>query len=306
MKKKNLFLAFLVVSLFSGCLSADNTPSPTNLPPVSTENRKAVLTSFVQENGSCQLPCILGLTPGISDSAAVTAFMGYFQTNSSGSDDQTNNVNIDTFTHEDWKGTNFYFFENKVNVWISVEAKINQDRVERLVLLGQAMQMFDGGAKKLFGDPYYDELLVNFSLSNVLEEYGQPEQIIIRPFPDDEGYPSPPAQYTFDFVLFYPKKGFVAEYVAVRAAEGSDFVGCPNKSYIAQISSWNPERSVSITEAVQYFSNLDGISEGNISEYKQLQDVTSLSLTDFYNVFRMSNSSDCVKTRKELWTDVPQ
>ena len=147
---------------------------------------------------------------------------------------------------------------------------------------------------------------MNFSLSNVLEEYGQPDQIIIRPFPDYEGHPSPPAQYTFDFVLFYPKQGFVAEYVSVRATEGNSFVGCPTKSYITHISSWNPEKSVSITEAIQYFSNLDGVSKGNISEYKQLQDVTSLSLADFYDVFRISNSNNCVKTPKELWVDTTQ
>lgn len=281
-------------------------PTPTYFPPVSDETRKDVFSSLVQENGSCQLPCILGLSPGTSDSLATDAFMKYFQTNSHTSDDQINNVNIDTFTYNDWSGTNLYFFENKVNVWISVEAKISDDQVERLVLFGQGLQMFDGGPKKVFGNPYYDELLVRFSLSSILEENGKPDQIIIRPFPDDEGHPSPPAQYIFDFVLFYPKQGFIAEYVSVRAEDGNDFVGCPTKSYITHISSWNPEESIPIIEAIQYFSNFDGISEGNIGEYKQLQDVTTLSLTDFYNKFRLSNSSDCVKTPKELWAVTTQ
>jgi hypothetical protein len=140
------------------------------------------------------------------------------------------------------------------------------------------------------------------SLSDsLLETYGQPEQIIIRPFPDDQGYPSPPAQYTFDFVLFYPEQGFVAEYVSVRDTKGKDFIGCPTKSYRTQLSTWNPYEAGSIKEAIKYFTNLDGISTENIGEYKQLQDVTSLSITDFYNMFRIPNSSDCVETPKELW-----
>jgi hypothetical protein len=336
MKKKILVLVIPVTLLFFGCLPANNmqeptltspaptftltkkptqiivtetstpAPTPTNFPSMSNETRKDVLMSLVQNNGGCQLPCILGITPGISDSSAMNAFMNYFQANSYTSNDQINNVNVDTFRYDDWSGTNLYFFENRVNVWISVEAKIIDKQVRRLVLFGQGMQMIDGGAKKLYGDPYYDKLMAKFSLSNILEEYGQPDQILIRPFPNDEGHPSPPAQYTFDFVLFYPKQGFVAEYVSIRAEEENSFVGCPTKSYFTHISSWNPEKSISITEAIEYFSNLDGISEDNISEYKQIQDVTSLGLTDFYNMFRTPNSNGCVKTSKELWAGATQ
>jgi hypothetical protein len=93
----------------------------------------------------------------------------------------------------------------------------------------------------------------------------------------------------------------VVEYVTIRAEEGSDFVGCPTKSYITDISSWDPDKSLPISEAIKYFSSLDGISASNIGEYQQLQDVTTLSLTDFYNMFRMSNSSACVKSSKEMW-----
>lgn len=306
MKKKFLFLAFLMVSLFSGCLSADNTPSPTNLPPMSTENRKAVLTSFVQENGGCQLPCILGLTPGISSQLAVNSFVRYFQINSREAEDQINNISIYAFADKEWSGADLRFFENRVNVSVSMASQITDGKVERIMFGGQAMQLMDVGAKKLFGDLYYEDLLKSFSLSTILEVYGRPGQIIIRPFPDDLGHPSPPAQYTFDVVLFYPKQGFVAEYISVRAEDGDNFIGCPTKSYTTRIASWNPAESMSLTEAIKYFSNLDGISETNIREYKQLQDVTSLSLAEFYNVFRMSNTSDCIKTPKELWASVTQ
>ncbi|MBC7876062.1 MAG: hypothetical protein H7Y59_02735 [Anaerolineales bacterium] len=39
-------------------------PSPTTLPMVSSTNGKQILTEFLQSNGECQLPCLLGLTPG--------------------------------------------------------------------------------------------------------------------------------------------------------------------------------------------------------------------------------------------------
>jgi hypothetical protein len=306
MKKKILVLAFLFVWLFSGCLSADNSSAPTNLPPVSTETRKDVLTSFVQENGGCQLPCILGLTPGISDQLVVNTFVRYFQINSREAEGQMNDISIDAFENKDWSGAYLRFFENKVNVSVSLALQISDGNVERVLFSGQGMELMDVGAKKLYGDPYYDDLLKSFSLSTILEVYGQPNQIIIRPFPDDIGHPSPPAQYTFDFVLFYPKQGFVAEYISVRAEEGNHFVGCPSKSYSTHFSSWNPDESISIREAIKYFSNLDGISEVSFGEYKQLQDVTSLSTTDFYKMFRISDSSECVQTPKEFWPSAIQ
>jgi hypothetical protein len=308
MKTKIVVLAFLFGCLFSGCSSAGNSsaPTPTNLPSLSTETRKDVLTSFVRENGGCQLPCILGLTPGISTQPEVSTFMSYFQINSHEAESQLNDLSIDTFADKDWSGAYLSFFENRINVSVSLASQITEGKVERVLLFGQAMQLMDVGAKKLYGDPYYDDLLKSFSLSTILEVYGQPDQVIIRPFPDDLGHPSPPAQYTFGFVLFYPKQGFVVEYISVREEEENNFVGCPTKSYITQISSWDTNESLSISEAIKYFSNLDGISAGNISEYKQLQDATPLSLADFYNIFRRSNSTECINTSKALWVGANQ
>ena len=306
MKKKFSAFAFLLMWVMVSCLSTNEMNLPTPIASLSIENRKEVLTGFVQENGGCQLPCIFGITPGISDHTAVDALISYLRINSRKTDDQTNNINIDTFTNENSNGARMNFYENKVNVGIIFSAHVVDSKVEGITFSGQALQMIDIGAIKLFGNQYYDDLLKPFSLSTVLEIYGQPDQILIRPFPDHEGYPSPPAGYTFDFVLFYLKQGFVAEYIAVRAEAGSNFVGCATKSYITQISSWNPDESISMTEAIKYFSNLDGIYEANISEYKQLQDVTSLSITDFHNMYRISDSSECVQTPKELWPSTIQ
>jgi hypothetical protein len=273
---------------------------------ISTGNKKDVVTKFVQNNGGCQFPCIFGIIPGVTDSQTVKAFIDYFELNSQEADNQINEISIHTSSNNDWVGTYLRFFENKVSISTSFVIHLNNDKVERTVFYGQAMQLMDVGAKKLFGDPYYDELLKSFSLSNILETYGQPEQIIIRPFPDDIGHPSPPAEYTFGFVLYYPEEGFVAEYIAVRGESGDNFVGCPTKSYATHFSSWNPSETISINESLEHFSNLDGISQVNISEYKNLQDVTSLSITDFYKTFKTSSSSECVQTPKKLWPNTIQ
>lgn len=320
MKKKFLFVAIVLIWLFSACLPANSeqmnpvrpstpvdaskTPIPvatfTSVPSTPTEINKDVL-SFVKENGGCKLPCIFGLTPGASSSSTVNALIRNLQINSTLSAEQRSNPSIDTFADYGWEGINFSFVENQASIRMTLASRSRDEKVERLVFSAEAMQPIEGGAKKIYGDPYYDELLTPFTLSNILKTYGLPDQIIIRPFPDDEGHPSPPAQYTFDFVLFYPEQGFVVEYVSVRDEKGKNFMGCPTKSYLTQLSTWNQGEASSINEAIQYFTNLDGISKVNIGEYKQVQEVTALSLTDFYNMFRVPNSSDCVETPKQLW-----
>jgi hypothetical protein len=122
--------------------------------------------------------------------------------NSRKTDDQTNNITFDTFTNENWNGARLNFYENKVNVGIIFSAQVIDNKVKGIKFSGQTLKIIDTGAIKLFGNRYYDDLLKSFALSTVLEVYGQPDEILVRPFPDDVGYPSPPAQYTFDFVLF--------------------------------------------------------------------------------------------------------
>jgi len=331
MKKKFRVLATLLVWLLSGCSSvsseqvsplttpiitsnlverptqvfASQTPVPlstsTSVLPTPTKISYGLL-SFVKENGGCKLPCIFGLTPGNSSRTAVNALLGNLM-NSHLSAEQRNNATIDTFANYGWEGASLSFVENKANIKVELASRSRDEEVDRLDFSAEALQSIDGGAKKIYGDPYYDELLTPFTLSNILETYGQPDQIIIRPSPDDEGHPSPPAQYTFDFVLFYPEQGFVVEYVSVRNEKGKNFIGCPTESYLTQLSTWNPDEGKSINEVIKYkyFTNLDSISKENISEYKQLQNVTPLNVTDFYNMFRVSNSSDCVGTPKESW-----
>jgi hypothetical protein len=124
---------------------------------------------------------------------------------------------------------------------------------------------------------------------------------LIRPVTDDPGRPSPPAQYTFSFVLVYPKNGFLIEYISERRESEEFFVGCPTKPYSLNISAWNPNTSHNLGDAVEFFSSIDGINNQNVSAYKSLEDVTAHNISQFHEMFRDPNSSECIETLKELW-----
>lgn len=276
-------------------------PPPTSLPTISANNSKEILESFVQENGGCKLPCIMGLTPGMSENTEVNSFMQYFQKNTREAENQINNISIWSYLENDQGGISLRFFENNRSVSIGLGLIVDGSKLNQLLLSGESYQHLEGGAKKQFGDLYFNDLLRQFTLMEILNLYGLPTQILVRPFPDDPGHPSPPAQYTLDFVLVYPEKGFLIQYISERTERGKYFVGCPTKPYSINISAWDPNTPLNLVDAVEYFSNIDGINSQNVSAFKAVENVTSLSIRQFYEIFRNPNSNECIETPKELW-----
>lgn len=275
--------------------------TPTSLPAISTDTSKEVLEDFVQGNGGCKLPCIMGLAPRLSENPEVNAFIEYFQQNAREAENLTDDVNIWSYLESSQGGISLRFFEENKSVSIGLGFIIDGDKVSQILLGGESLQHFDGGTKTQFGDPYFNSLLHEFTLSNVLNIYGLPSQILIWPFPDSPGHPSPPAQYMFSFVLLYNEKGFLAQYTSERKERDNYFVGCPTEPHSLDISAWDPKVPLDLIDAVKYFSNVDGINSQNASVFKALEDVTSLNIREFYEVFRATDTTECIETLKDLW-----
>lgn len=276
-------------------------PTPTILPAISADNTKETLERYIKENGGCKLPCIMGLTPGLSENPEVNAFIEYFQQNAREAENLTDDVNIWSYLESSQGGISLRFFEENKSVSIGLGFIIDRDKVSQILLGGESLQYFDGGAKTQFGDPYFNSLLREFTLSSVLSVYGPPSQVLIWPFPDSPGRPSPPAQYTFSFVLLYTEKGFLVQYTSERKERDNYFVGCPTEPHSLDISAWDPKVPLDLINAVKYFSNVDGINSQNASVFKALEDVTSLNIMEFYEVFRATGTTECIETLKDLW-----
>jgi len=250
---------------------------------------------------------VMGLTPGNSDRTVVNSFIGYFQVHAHETDDRLDNVNVSSYLQNDEGGIGLMFYQNNVNVQIEIDYLMNGNIVKNIILDGEAKYIStaqDGvgiTAKKLFGNLYYNELLRSFSLSQILNTFGNPEKVIILPFPDYPHRPSPPAQYPFNFVLFYPDLGFTIEYIAQRQEHNGDYIGCPTQSYAVNISAWDPSYSLTLAEAVKYFSNTDGINSENWVTYKPIQNITTLDIIHFADIFKDPTSQECVATKKDAW-----
>lgn len=280
-------------------------PTPTALPPFSTDTAKSVLGRFVQENGGCQLPCILGLTPGVSNQVDLDSFIQYFQEHAHDSRDLVDNVNVEFYVEDAQRFASVYFFTNTVGVSVHGAYEVSQGVIRRASLSSASMQYFeisitsDVGAKILYGDPSFMELLNAFTLPQVLNTYGLPAQVFIRPYPDYPSRPSPPAQYTFSFVLDYSEQGFLIEYIAKRQAQGRQYFGCPSQPANVRIIAWNPSL-LSSEQALRDFPYLE-INLENWYLYQPIEKVSTMSIEQFAEIFKDAATQECVFTQKEIW-----
>jgi hypothetical protein len=282
-------------------------PTPTPLPPLSIDTAKQILEPFVQGNGGCQLPCVMGLTPGTSDYEAFAAMLQYFHRNHHDTNDYNNGVDIGSDVGDRRGGASLSFWQKSMMVQVILGYELAGDKVNRADFSTGVYQYIVKGDQRamraVYEDPYYTELVSAFFLPHILNTFGRPSQILIRPFPNDPEFPAT-AQYAFDFVLFYPEKGFLLEYIAVRQEQGTDFVGCPTKAHI-EGSAWDPTAPLTLAQAVEHLSNLNGIGASNMDTARSIDEVTSFTIDEFVATFSDPKAKVCVHTSKRLWLTMP-
>lgn len=301
-----------VSSLFpaSNTLTSSVLPTSTALPLISSENGRQMVSRLLTGNGSCQLPCVLGLTPGKSFKGDALNLIAFF---SNGASNVVNeNDSLEVHGYEDSilrKGSSsssgVIFWNNGLMTKINIDYFYDSnDTIEQINLSSGSWKLSGQNETKsssvVYGDQYFSELLKYYSVDRILALYGAPQQILVLPFPDDPGHPSPPAHYPFSLVLFYPEYGFLVEYSSARQEQNEYYVGCPAKSHIT-LAAWNPKIPMEIENAVKYFPNIYGISLSQLKNFRQLQEVTTLSVDGFYEQYKNPNFSECVQTPKSLW-----
>jgi hypothetical protein len=223
------------------------------------------------------------------------------------SKDQLDNIKIDGQYDQDSGSAWLVFWNNRVRVDVILGASIIKNEIEYISLstgvYEHIAENVDERALILSSHSDYNELLGQFSLPRILIDYGPPTEIWVMAFPEDElgrsSYTT--GSYPFDFVLIYPEQGFAVEYMA-RVKDESDgyLTGCPKTAYM-KVASWNPDKNPKFAEIATYFEGTDSLSSSNFFDFKQIQEVTSLNVGDFYEQYKNPNFGECVKTPKHLW-----
>jgi len=137
--------------------------------------------------------------------------------------------------------------------------------------------------------------IANYRFYKFLENNGQPGEVWIRAYKEPyRGF------LPFAVALFYPDRGFIAEYETQGQIVGERVKGCIYRESRAVMGLWSPAiAKYTFYEAAKEFSlDPDGW------EYLPLEEASGMDIETFYNQFKKPNNTWCIETPKELWNPV--
>jgi hypothetical protein len=146
------------------------------------------------------------------------------------------------------------------------------------------------GFEPVFDSQTFGERLSYYMLPHLLADQGIPTSVMMAPHGGEAG---------FGILLLFPEKGILINYTAQMYSEGLKISGCPANAHI-QMELYPSGTSESFYEALKLTD-----WSTRLNYYKPLEEVTSLSIEEFYQTFK-EPTDGCVETSAEFWpTPVP-
>ena len=236
-------------------------PTLTPLPTLNPIEAKKRLDELLKNNAGCYLPCFWGITPGKTTWQEAKQFLQTF-TMFTGIRETSNNFLYGYFQIP---------FPKDMGT-ITHSYKIINDIVNEI-------------------KAYNGDLSPAFYLPDFLETYGQPDNISIRTFREEEQNSRP-----FLIDLFYAEKGILIEYSGGNIKDlGDRLQNCIEGMNSPFIYLWSPDLNLTFTEAKKEFLDTE-----NLPQPIPLQDATGIDVNTFYNSIRNSGTV-CIETPKEIW-----
>lgn len=250
-----------------------NTPVPTptssmTIPTLSLQEANQVLLDLYEDNGGCQLPCYWQIVPGETSWQNLSAFLSSVgQITGPGGTSKVPSYGV-------------VFAEGVKNpiggfmpiFWV-------EDEVVKAISINSSWVGRD----------------FDYNLSGLLQSFGVPEEIWIRPIAG-----SSDGQPYYYLELFYPSKGILVGLLGNAKAQGQYLNLCPQDIFSRSpfpptILLWNPK------EQVGFDSNfgkrlVDDDLGIVVDEYRLLQEVSTDRLTnmEFYAIYGEPNTDTCM------------
>ncbi len=297
-----LFITTLVI-MTSGCSSitkstatatveiiSTQTSSPTApvaLPTLSEAEVKVNALNLLENNGDCRLPCIWGLTPGITTTAERQNILAMYGTLSDSDFSMSGGeVSADT------GGFGIVVIKADVRMSMGLSYYENNNVIEILSLVAIPQRE----SKYIFGDRNYLDLIEYYSLPQLLSTYGLPSDVLVIALPYDIFLK---ADYEpFSLVVIYSHLGIMAEYISPVHREGDIARGCPGEGYLT-LRTWDVKKNIPIKKIASIASG-GGMSETAYDYFVPIQNATSMSVEDFYSAFKEPNNQ-CIEVPSNLW-----
>jgi len=310
MKRISLFL--VGVLLMVGCASvATISPTPTNIPvspspsatateilptpipsatftvtPIQTlpvGDAQAKLLKFLSDNSGCYLPCLWGIAPGESsfqEAQVILIPLG--------------SVSEFTAFKSGLGSVTPYFIEGGIEIYTTIDLIANQDNniVNHIAFNAEAHRpLAQGGYENVFDSKFFGEKVRAYALPHVLSEQGVPSSVMLATY---GSHLTRGGTGGFDILLLYPKDGILVNYTTQMHLIGTNVRGCPVNAHV-EMELYPPGQTNAFFESLK---TTDWAVKMNY--YKPLDEVTSMSVNEFYQTFR-EPTDKCIETLAKLW-----
>ena len=264
MKRFVAVLALLVIVMSTSCsvLRSETLREPT----LTTDESKRLVRDLLENNAGCRLPCWWGIIPGKTTWVKAREIL----------------ENVSLFIGGEASSKDFY---------ASVSAYLPYP-YDFAPYMEQLYGVKNGVVNYI--RVYNFDLAPNYRLSNVLETYGQPTEIWMRTYSEDQIDIQP-----FLIDLFYQNSGILIEY-----STGDPLAELNGKLQNCQIIKmdspfihlWSPEaQALSFQEAKKFIDTM------SLPEPKPLLEATGMDVKTFYETFKNSETNVCLETPKDIW-----
>ena len=238
-------------------------PTWTPLPTLEPTTASTFVIDLLQDNAGCQLPCWWGLTPGQTTWAEVQQYLESF-TYSYGIQGDPNDYQVAEFK-------------------IPLPKDIGADPY--------AFGFKDGILQDIF-NIYYGNLTTSYNLVEMLNMYGQPDDVSISAY-----YESIYSDYMAVVAVFYLQKGILVRYYDDDGGIiGDKIQKCPQKAAYPHLTLWSPALNFSLDEVSSRF-----LDTRNWPPYRTLQDSTGMNISSFYQTFKDVNNNSCLELNTIDW-----
>lgn len=254
-------------------------------PALDTESASELARQLLRDNSNCRLPCWWSITPSKTLTQDARSFLNQFSSLAS-----TNSIQGDD------GGMRLRIPNGDGLLYLIVEYQGNNDVINRLIVgISQLVQNENGEYEDVFDDPAFMEATQSFTLREILNSNGQPEEILVATYSlQPLGWP-----IFFDIQLFYPEHGFLIVYKSLMEfSTNQQIKGCPSKSNIV-MGLWEPGKYNAIKDLPKNFK--ESLSSFPLSSYLKVDKASGMSIKEFYDAFKNDNETLCLETPSNLW-----
>jgi hypothetical protein len=173
-----------------------------------------------------------------------------------------------------------------------------------IILSLSALEVLETGENNInkYGLSYnsvnYLNMVEYYSIPNILSLYGKPNDVLLGTWPEDPQL-SEDQFHEFLIILDYSSKGFLIEYASVKKINDGSIIVCPLFSHI-RVAAYSLEKDISPDYVAEYAGFAwYPITDNNF--YKRIDEATSLTIDEFYTIYKDDSNSNCFELSADLW-----